>query len=243
MKMRKIDNVLLPHPHSASVSYNNSKLQLWFIVQLGSVSVCHSFPLVDLGVEGDSPNIPPPHIFWWQMSNYIYAYTPYTPPPPPSSDLPILALVFMKADFFMLILGRFSQEIFTVFPSIRHTFMLCWDGGFIQMIITDRQRNCRKVMFLVMSVCLHGGVRRDHYPWCIEPHHTGTRHHHPNTDLGPVPPRTPSAPAPPKHVQTCSSWTSLYRDPTPPWRSNSFIVKLSGGWHPTLSLWYLRWVL
>ena len=87
MKMRKIDNVLLlrpssPTPISASVSYNNSKLQLWFIVQLGSVSVCHSFPLVDLGVEGDSPNIPPP-IYFGGKCQITYAYTPYTPSPHP----------------------------------------------------------------------------------------------------------------------------------------------------------------
>ena len=45
---------------------------------------------------------------------------------------------------------------------------------------------------LCMSVILAEGVAFDHYPWCIEPHYTKT---------------------PPRHVQTCSTWTTLCRDP------------------------------
>ena len=71
-------------------------------------------------------------------------------------------------------------------------------------IITVLQRSCGKVMFSIISVCLSTGDSPcDHYLWCIEPHHTGT-------PLIPAP-----RPCPSGYIQTCSTWTSLYRDPAP----------------------------
>ena len=54
-----------------------------------------------------------------------------------------------------------------------------------------------------ICVCLslilsRGGVPCDHYPWCIGPHDTITPH-------APLQPH-------PKYIQTCSTWTSLYKD-------------------------------
>ena len=53
--------------------------------------------------------------------------------------------------------------------------------------ITVRQRNCGKVMFSQVCVCLsvHGDSSCDHYPWCIGPHSTGP---HETSDMGPTGP-------------------------------------------------------
>ena len=96
-------------------------------------------------------------------------------------------------------------------------------------IITACQRSCRKVMFSVMCLSVHGGSQCGHYPWSIGPHCTGIlldmfkplfnldqtvqgipQIPHPS----PVPPTytDPSAlslaPSP-GHVQTCLLW-SIY---------------------------------
>ena len=93
-------------------------------------------------------------------------------------------------------------------------------------------RNGNVFSHVCRSVCSHG-IPCDHYPWCIGPHHPG-------------------------HVQTCSTWTSLYREasnptlcpwtpspgPTPGhvqtcslWSRYDWKV---GGWHPTGMLsWFI----
>ena len=67
--------------------------------------------------------------------------------------------------------------------------------------VSARQRNCRKVMFSVLSICLRGKVPMR--PTLIMDS---------NKD--------------PQHVQTCSTWTSLYRDLLQT-HSDSFIVEFS----------------
>ena len=77
--------------------------------------------------------------------------------------------------------------------------------------ITARQRSCGKIMFSVVSVCQSfcpgGWVLCDHYPWCIGPHHTGNLPS-PALMYSPLPHST-------GHIQTCTTWTSLYRNPPP----------------------------
>ena len=75
------------------------------------------------------------------------------------------------------------------------TFLICY--------YHQPTKFCRKVMFSA-SVCLsfcsgRGGVPFDHYLWCIGSHYTGT--------------------CSPRHVQTCSTWTSLYRHLPLPYRA------------------------
>ena len=50
-----------------------------------------------------------------------------------------------------------------------------WQDKSVQSaIFTVRQRNCGKVIFSVMCLCLFTrGFPCDHYPWCIGPHCTG----------------------------------------------------------------------
>ena len=73
-------------------------------------------------------------------------------------------------------------------------------------------RECN--VFSCVCLSVHSGSPCGDYPWCIGNHCTG------------IPPDL--------HVQTCLTWTSLYRDPTSQTCSNLFIMKhirlASGRW-------------
>ena len=73
-----------------------------------------------------------------------------------------------------------------------------WEGNVLSRV--DR-------LWVIQST---GRVLCDHYPWCIGPHRTGTSWLCPQ-------------PLTPRHVETCSTLTSFYRDPQT--CSSLFIVK------------------
>ena len=81
-----------------------------------------------------------------------------------------------------------------------------------EAFFTARQQSCGKVMFPVVSVCPQGwapvqGPDPGYSTQGQGPHpHYRTQPWHPLY-------RTLAQPPPCKHVQTCSNWTSLYRDP------------------------------
>ena len=90
-----------------------------------------------------------------------------------------------------------------------------------------------------MSICLSMMASPcDHYPRCHwSPHHTGTSPYGDSTGPSPLPSlywaSSPPDPVTTRHIQTCSTWTSPYRDP---WHVQicsiwSLGCRQAGGWH------------
>ena len=124
---------------------------------------------------------------------------------------------------------------------------------FCMSIFTGRQRSCGKQWFQSCHFALRGGPGGSHVAITHDALNFSTEGPRPLYRAQALPPNTHNArPPPPRvqgagHVQTCSNWYSLYRNPSPQTHVQicsfwSTYGRQVGSWHPAgiLSCWHCK---